>query len=211
MFALHPRGGIGGGLMTVILHAIFPTAGPFGGIVHGASGAVLAIMAGVGFLYPHKTIALLFIGVVRLIHVVFAFIFLDILFLAAGGTSVSAHWGGVLTGFLWAKSAKWGLDLSGWAGIFYPNRMPRESLLERLESIFAAREQKKKKGRTAGSGGMPGVTVTERESRPRHAAPAAAASTQPDVDAILDKISEEGYDALTSEEKRILYEASKRD
>ena len=35
-------------------------------------------------------------------------------------------------------------------------------------------------------------------------------SIEGEVDRILDKISAEGYDSLTSEEKKILYEASKR-
>jgi hypothetical protein len=32
-----------------------------------------------------------------------------------------------------------------------------------------------------------------------------------DIDRILDKINERGYDALTEEEKRALYEASQND
>jgi len=35
-----------------------------------------------------------------------------------------------------------------------------------------------------------------------------SSSKEEEIDRILDKISEQGYDALSDEEKRILYEAS---
>jgi len=210
MFALYIMGAIGGGLMTVFLHALFPGAAPFGGIVHGASGAVMCILMGIAIEYPQKTIALLFVGVVRLIHVVFGLLFLDILFLAAGGTSVSAHWGGALTGFLWGRAARAGIDLSGWAGIFYPSRRGPAGggLLHRLETIFEQRSDRKSGKKNVGSksgdivargGGLDTI-----EAAPK-------TKDEADVDAILDKISERGYDSLTPAEKKKLYEASKEE
>jgi membrane associated rhomboid family serine protease len=213
MFALYILGGIGGGLMTVLLHNLFPTAAPFGGVVHGASGAVLAIMMGIAIQYPQRTIALLFIGVVRLIHVALFLLFLDILFLAAGGTSVSAHWGGALTGFLWGRAALAGIDLSGWASVFYPSRyQQREGILQRLEAIFEERSARKgrKKGDRSSSGERP---LNKPPMKPTAfsdpSAPPPKTRDETDVDAILDKISEKGYDSLTAAEKRRLYEASK--
>lgn len=210
MLALYVLGGVGGGIVTVILHAIFPSFGPFGGIVHGASGSVLGIMTGIALEYPQKTIALLFIGVVRLIHVVIGFVFLDMLFLSAGGTSVSAHLGGVLAGFIWAKSAIAGIDLSGWAAIFYPSGHSSrgDGFLRRLESFFEG-----KKGDTKRGNNKPSVdeSSSRQTSHVSSYDPPKKSTGERDVDAILDKISEVGYDSLTSEEKKILYEASKDD
>ncbi|GMQ81138.1 MAG: rhomboid family intramembrane serine protease [Rhodothermia bacterium] len=202
MLALYVLGGFGGGLVTVILHSIFPGFGPFGGIVHGASGAVLGIMTAVGVQYPQKSMALMFIGTVRIIHIVFGFVFLDILFLSTGGTSVSAHAGGILAGFIWAKSARAGVDLSGWAKIFFPTGSSRDrrGILHSLEDWFESRNRRGSKSRpdqerdTRVPGGNVSPSRTDSES---------------DIDAILDKISEKGYDALTTEEKTTLYDASK--
>lgn len=204
MLALYVTGGVGGALLTVVLHAIFPGVTPFGGIVHGASGSVLGIMTGIAIQYPQKSIALMFIGVVRLIHVVFGFLFLDILFLAGGGTSVSAHLGGVLAGFIWAKAALAGIDLSGWARIFYPARgaSSRDGILHRLENMFEHRKQKNQ-----GSTSTPHLRKVNVDDHSRETF--TRTFVEKDVDEILDKISETGYDSLTTKEKKILFEASK--
>jgi membrane associated rhomboid family serine protease len=214
LLAMYVITGIGGGVLTVLLHAAFPGVAVFGGPVHGASASVLGIMTAVAIMYPDKSIGLLFIGTVRLLYIVIAFLVLDILF--AGGTSVSAHLGGALTGLLFARAMHRGIDLSSWARIFFrPRRRRRtsrgrtaeeESFLSRMERWLASRgtqkEQKdKKKSRPA----------TVHALRKYTAAEPAEDSLEGEVDRILDKISEQGYDALTDEEKRILYEASRRE
>jgi membrane associated rhomboid family serine protease len=196
---IYVLGAVGGALLTVFLHALFPGVGVFGGIVNGASAAVLAIMMTVAIEFPNKAIALMFIGVVRLLYVVWGFIALDILFLAGGGTSVSAHLGGILTGYILARL---GPGATAWAGVFFAGsgsrsgsaRRPRSSdgVLAALEARLAARK--------GGSGSGPSGSGSS-DSSPK-------AARAKDVDAILDKISESGYDSLTAEEKRILYEAS---
>jgi len=201
MIGLYVLGAAGGALLTVALHAAFPLAPLFAGTVHGASGAVLAIIAAIGLLYPQKRITLLLLGSVRIIHLVAGFLALDILFLAQGGTSVSAHLGGVLTGFAFARLQQRGIDLTGWAGIFLW-RSPdpkRPSVMERLEARLAARA-----GVPQDSGAEPGRKPEHGEHRGGRPVPPAQ-----DVDRILDKISESGYDSLTPEEKKALYEASR--
>jgi len=203
ILALYLIGSIGGALLTVLLHWLLPGIDAFGGIVHGASASVLCIMTAIGIQYPQKSIALLFIGVVRLIHVVIGFLVLDFLFLAAGGTSVSAHLGGAFMGLLWAKAYMAGIDLSAWARIFFPSRVGghREGALRRMESWF---EKKSTKPRDS-------ATIYKMKAEQGEASDDRARNAHPDVDEILDKISEKGYDALTAREKSILYEASKDD
>ena len=75
----------------------------------------MALMTMVAIHQPDKRIGLMFIGVVRLIHVVIGFMALDILFLSAGGTSVSAHLGGIATGFLFGRILQAGGDPFGWS------------------------------------------------------------------------------------------------
>ena len=203
ILALYVFGSVGGALLTVLLHWLLPGVGIFGGIVHGASAAVLGIMTAIGIQYPQKSISLLFIGVVRLIHVVIGFLLLDILFLAGSGTSVSAHLGGAIAGFIWAKAYIAGIDLSDWARVFFPSRVggQRMSVLSKMESWFERR--KKDSGKSAK---IYSITAEKRDGSGD-----GGRGSQPNVDEILDKISEKGYDALTAREKRILFEASTED
>ena len=205
LLAIYIYGAVGGALLTVILHAAFPGVGVFGGTVHGASAAVLAIMTTVAIEHPQKSIALLFIGVVRLIHVVIGFLVLDLLFLAAGGTSVSAHLGGVATGFLFAKASERGFVATGWASIFFGGsggrgRKDDRSVLEKLEAWLGGGDSsgRSESRRTARVHKMPGRSDGDERDE---------IGAESDVDRILDKISESGYESLTDEEKRILYEA----
>ncbi len=215
-------GGLGGALLTVLLAGLFPASGLFSGIVHGASAAVLAIMTLVAVEYPQKAIALMFIGVVRLKYVVIGFLALDILFLAGSNTSVSAHAGGVLAG--WAV-ARLGPVATDWAAPFFgrSRAKSRRSRASTKTGILDALERRLS-GRNESSGGqarvfhMPSARDADRRAtgegqeagsgldalRPTDG----GTSLERQVDAILDKISESGYDSLTTEEKRILLKAS---
>jgi membrane associated rhomboid family serine protease len=230
VFAIYMYGAIGGALLTVILHGAFPGVRVFGGPVQGASAAVLAIMMTVAVEFPEKAINLLFIGVVRLIHVVIAFIALDILFLASGNTSVSAHLGGVAAGFLFARGARAGLNLTGWAEWVFPpsgrsmygggaiararertHRARSEgggpSMLERLEGWLGSRGSAGEDQAEDSSGRRGAVVHDIRTGEPSGKK---ADEHGAEVDRILDKISESGYDSLTEKEKRTLFEAGQK-
>ncbi|MEX0821200.1 MAG: rhomboid family intramembrane serine protease [Rhodothermales bacterium] len=210
LFAAYVLGGLGGGLLTVLLHALLPGVGAFGGVVHGASASVLGVITTVALLYPYKSVALIFIGTVRLIYLVIGYLVLNVLFISGSNMSVSAHLGGALFGYLLARGEQQGMDLSSWARIFFPGgrgygyggRSSGRSastggVMARLKQWFSAG----KKPRTG-----PAKIHTLHRSRPEEEEDVDA---EAEVDRILDKISERGYDALTDEEKRILYEASR--
>ena len=205
LLAVYLWGGIGGGLLSLLVYAFFPGSV----IVHGASASVLGVITAVAVFYPQKKIGLLFIGVVRLIHLVIAYLAINLLFMAGGGTAVAAHFGGALFGFLFAKGEQRGTDLSSWAGIFLGGRARGKrrssrrdqgtSWLDRVEAWLSSSSTKKQQS-----------AAPQKETH-RPATPSSVSNVSSnEVDRILDKISEQGYDALTEEEKRILYEASKR-
>lgn len=210
LMALYLIGGVGGGVLSVLLAGLAP--GLFGGIIHGASASVLGVLTAVAILYPYKSIALLFIGTVRLIYVVIGFLVLDLLFLRGSSTAVAAHLGGALFGFLFARAEGKGIDLSSWARVFFRERRRRaparreadEGWLSRLEGWLASRGEP--------SDRAPSSPRRSPLTPLRSLGGSVETETAPEseVDRILDKISEQGYDALTDEEKRILYEASKR-
>ena len=207
LLAVYIIGGIGGGVLTIVLHGLFPGFEGFGGPVHGASASVLAIMMTMAIIYPYKSIGLLFLGTIRLLYVVLGFLVIDALFLR--GSSVSAHWGGALFGFLFAKAESSGVDLSSWARYFFQSGQrgrkssgEKESVLKRMESWLASRQDSKETRE------RPARERTWRQ--PETDIEVAEPSIEVEVDRILDKISEHGYEALTPEEKKILYEASRR-
>jgi hypothetical protein len=201
--------GIGGGIMCLLLQPLFPTITGTGVVpVVGASASVLGVLMTVAILYPYKQIGLLFFGVVRLLYVVIGFLIIDaLLMLSTSGTAVAAHWGGALTGFLYAKVVRGEIGVPSWLAPLFggkrSNRRSRRSsarvptLLDRIKNFFTG-----------------GATNASPDSRPRPAsssdgAPAPHSNNRSkEVDRILDKISEQGYDALSDDEKRILYEAS---
>jgi len=200
-------GAMGGALLTVMLFALFPESSLFAGTVHGASGAVLALMTMVAIHQPEKRIGLMFIGVVKLIHIVMAFIALDILFLSAGGTSVSAHLGGIATGYLLGRIARSGNHPTPWADMFFSRgggSGPKEGMLARLERRLA-----EKKGGDSESQSDRGAKIYQMKRSSDAASDAGASSdSSAEIDRILDKISATGYDSLTEAEKRKLVESS---
>ena len=206
ILGIYVYGAMGGALLTVLLHALFPSVGPFGGTVHGASGAVLALMTMVAVHQPDKRVALMFIGVVRLIHVVIGFIALDILFLSAGGTSVSAHLGGVLTGFVFGRLSHSGRHPAPWASLAFGSRGGRRSgsrgsVLQEMEDWLANRKS------SGGGGGSARVYRMDSASSGASSSASAPEDVRAEIDRILDKISATGYDSLTEKEKRTLVES----
>jgi membrane associated rhomboid family serine protease len=198
--------GVGGGLMCLLLQPLFPNITGTGVVpVVGASASVLGVLMTVAILYPYKQIGLLFFGVVRLLYVVVGFLIIDaLLMLSTSGTAVAAHWGGALTGFLFAKVVRDEIGVPAWlAPLFGGSRSRRRSstgpgLLDRLKGLF---------------GGQ--ADPDPSRSRPRPASSSDGAPAQrsnntrsTEVDRILDKISEHGYESLSDEEKKTLYEAS---
>lgn len=204
LLAAYLIGGIGGGILTLAAYAILPGSV----IVYGASASVLGVMTAVAVTYPYRSISLLFIGTVRLIYVVIGFLVIDMLFIAGSRTAVTAHLGGALFGFLFARAERSGIDLSSWTLFMFGERRtkshlrkvkPRKSdgFFERVGSWLGGQEPEET--REATTRPRP-VTREAREEEP----------VTTDIDRILDKISERGYDSLSDEEKRILYEASKK-
>lgn len=193
LLAVYVLGGIGGGVLSVVVYS-FGAAPAF---IHGASASVIGVITAVATHYPNRGIGLLFIGVIPLKYLVIGFLALDLLFGIGSNVAVSAHFGGALSGFLFARAERRGINVAGWARLFFPKRRAQgRSVLGRLGGIFSS----------SGSG-SPSGRQKARSSREQKKS---SRIDESEVDRILDKISEKGYDALTEEERRILYEASKR-
>ena len=217
LMAVYILAGLAGGIVTVLLFNLIPI-GLFQGIVHGASASVLGVLMTVAILYPYKKIALLLLGTIRLLYIVIGFLVLDLLLaLGGGGRSVTAHWGGALGGFLLARAEHSTIDLTSWARVFFGGDGGRSASASRHAPRRPSTPQKKGwidrlddwlTGATSSSSPS-GASSGSASSSSSSSSSGTSSAQEEEVDRILDKISEQGYDALTEKEKRILYEASK--
>lgn len=175
--------GLFGALVDVIVSfASDPT------LVIGASGAVFGVMVAFAMLFPRTPIMLVFLPPIEARFVVSGLIVLDVLFLnSGGGVARIVHLGGALGGFLLMKAYQNGFDLS---------LIPRYIEYQFRKLKFSS--PTKSKPRNKNMSIVSDADVIEEVE-------------QSELDEILEKISKKGYDALTSAEKRKLFELSKKE
>lgn len=174
---------LGAGLLGALLDAAI--AAVFGSaLVIGASGAVTGILVAFAMLFPTAPIMLFLFPPIQARYFVAGWIAIDILFLgSADGVARLVHLGGALGGYLFIKAYQNGTDLS--------------LIIRYFEYLFG---KVKPKGKTRKSN-MSIVTDAEIVEE----------VDQTELDGILEKISRKGYDSLSKEEKRKLFELSKKD
>ena len=185
---------IGGGLAGAVFYLLILNLMPWlSDYLHtsmlGASAAIMAIVIAISFYVPEYTIYLLFLGPVKLKYIAIFSIALDILMIAsynAGGHI--AHLGGVLYGYVFIRQYRKGKDIGKWLNNFIDDLVTFLRLRRCLNISF------KKKTRI----------ITDGEYNQRKA------SDQSEIDRILDKIAQSGYDNLTRKEKETLFRMSKR-
>jgi membrane associated rhomboid family serine protease len=193
LVAVYLLGGIAGGVAYLLAYNTIPffveqsQAYRIGMV--GASASVNAIVVATATLVPNYTFFLLFIGPVRIKYIAAIIVFLS--FLGTVGDNAGgniAHLGGALMGFIYMKQLQAGANWGGWITV----------TLEWFKDLFKEK---------------PKVKVSYRKERSGSAkAPASekASYTQEEIDRILDKISEGGYESLTKDEKEKLFNASKK-
>lgn len=189
--SLYVLGGLAGAMLYVIAFNTIPYyTGMERGWMIGASAAVMAIVMGAAFYRPDVQLNLLFLGPIKIVYIaIFAFV-LDFLSLGnpmnPGGHV--AHIGGALLGYFFAIQYKKGKDITRWMG----------QAIDWFVGLFKPRTHRPKmKVKHARH-----ETDWEYNER-KH-------TEQEEIDAILDKLKQSGYSSLSSEEKRKLFDASKK-
>ncbi len=187
---LYILGGVAGALFFMLAYNIFPyfRTVAAGSMLMGASASVMAIVFAVSFYRKDMEIGILFLGNVKLIYLaIFSFI-IDLLAVTssnAGGHI--AHIGGALLGIWFANRISRGKDLTA----------PINRLIDFFVNLF------KRKPRMTVTVN-PGMRETDDQYHERKQ------QENQNLDAILDKIKESGYESLTSDEKRQLFDASRK-
>jgi len=157
----------------------------------GASAAIMAILVATTTYHPLLDLRLLIIGNVKLWHVTAVIIFIDLMQLRSEnmGGHIS-HLSGALFGFIFIKLLKNGTDLS--------------TVVSRILGFFANLFQKNKT--------TPFKKVHKNYTKPVEKSISKIITkdkSQQQIDEILDKISQSGYDSLTKEEKEFLFKVGK--
>lgn len=197
LIAVYVLGALAGSIVFLLMFNTLPffieRAG--GGLV-GASAAIMAIMMAIVTLLPDYTFHLMLLGPVKIKYI--ALFYIVISFIGSVGENDGgniAHLGGILMGFVYTKQLQAGVNWGGWV----------TATLDWFGRLFKP---------------SPKVKVTYRKAEPvrKEAAtssgkaqkPPFTKATQEEIDAILDKISDKGYESLTKEEKEKLFNASKK-
>lgn len=193
---LYLLGGFAGAFFYFLFAQLLPSGALGGQFALGASAAVMAIVVAAGAIAPDYSIRLLFIGEVRLKYVVLAIVFIDLIAIPNGSNTGGhfAHLGGAFLGWFFVSQLKSGTDITA----------PLGELLKRITDYF--KESPKPKSRVKVAYKNP----NKRKQKTKNTDQDTAKSHQEELDTILDKIKQTGYESLTSAEKEFLFKASKK-
>ena len=185
---LYLLGGIAGAVLFMLAYNIFPYFQTVASSCYlmGASASVMAIVFAVSFYRKDLEINLFLIGRVKLIYLALFTFVIDLLAITsdnAGGHI--AHIGGALFGIWFAMRIKKGKDLTA----------PMNRLLDWVVNLGKRK---------------PKMKVTYKRAETDYEYNARKNRESADLDAILDKLKRSGYESLSADEKRQLFDASKK-
>ena len=189
--------GVVAGLFQLFLT---PLLGSSSAVTIGASGAVYGVLIAFGLMFPDRYIFLYFLVPVKAKYLIGFLIVLEFMLVDSAQSNVAhlAHLGGALAGFLFILIDK---------SIDVPlKRMLNISSGYRSGSNFQnpfSGLSDKFKRRTQNIEDAKYYDINQRKDEETDI-------TQEEIDKILDKISESGYQNLTEREKKILFDASKK-
>lgn len=191
---LYVLGALSGALVFVLAYNLIPPLAErqTNGMV-GASAAVFAVAAAAATLLPDYRFHLMFIGPVKIKYIVAVYILLS--FLGTTGANAGgniAHLGGAAIGYLYIKGIQAGTDFGLWI----------QNFLGFFKNLFTSKPKIKVTYKNTGSKKSSGSTSSSSSY--------SSDVEQDEIDRILDKISEKGYESLSKEEKQKLFNASKR-
>jgi membrane associated rhomboid family serine protease len=184
LLGLYLIGGLAGGITYIVAYNIFPVfeRARAGSLMLGASASIIAILIAAAIRDPNREILLFLIGRIPLKYLALFMIGSYIIGIStsnAGGNL--AHLGGAASGWLFIAQYKRGRDLTAFVGKSF----------RWLSGIFKPRKKVH--------------LVHKQPPRDDYEYNRQKVAQQEELNRILDKIGEEGYDSLTREEKETLF------
>ena len=192
LLSLYFVGSLFAGFIFLLSYMFFPALANVNTALVGASASVMAILFATVTYSPLMNIRLLLFGNVKLWHIALILIVIDLFQLPRENTGGHlAHMGGAFFGYIYIRLLKNGTDICNWFTL----------IIDAFSSIFGSRKSKpfKKVHRTYKAPAEKRVSKIVTKDK-----------VQQQIDEILDKISQSGYDSLSSEEKEFLFKAGKQ-
>jgi membrane associated rhomboid family serine protease len=185
--------GVVGGLFQILLSPVL--IGGLSGPTIGASGAIMGVMVVFGILFPNRLIFLYFLIPVKVKYFIIVLVLIEIFAVNSGGNVAHlAHVGGALTGLiymLWDRSASFKNIFRSTSS--YSGGGNISNTFKNISNPFKRKEKNVEDAQY--------YEVKDKDEEN---------ISQEEIDKILDKISQSGYQNLTEKEKKILFEASKK-
>ncbi len=194
--------GVGAGLSNLFLSPVFtsveaPTI--------GASGAIYGVLVAFGMMFPNRPIYIYFLFPIKAKYFVTIYMLIEILSVGSNsGIAHLAHLGGGLVGFLYILLT----DKTNMSSIF---RFPANPGIPKQRkspssppNVYRSKYYEKYNTGSETDDVSDADYYVDKEHKTENKA------LQEKIDEILDKISKDGYKSLSDEEKRILFEASKK-
>lgn len=151
----------------------------------GASGSIMAIIVASAMLMPYMRVSVLLIGAVQLKWIALATVGISVLGITGSNSGGElAHLGGALAGYLFVVLLRKNRDVS----------QPFTKVIDLVAGLLKPRKKPKKPHFHYAKPKSDGEYNQQKAHRTE------------EVDAILDKIKRSGYESLTAEEKRRLFE-----
>jgi len=179
------------GLIYMIGYSFLPALTGVHASMIGASGAIMSVLLATVTYQPYMEVRLILFGNVKLWQIALVLVVLDLIQLPMDNTGGHiAHLAGALFGFLFIRLLQNGVDLSKivskvidfFVNLFQPKKAtPFKKVHVNIKKPVSKVQSK--------------IVVKDK--------------AQQQIDEILDKISQSGYDSLTAEEKEFLFKAGK--
>ncbi len=187
LLGIYLLGGFAGALFYVGAYNLFPyfSVAKENSFLLGASASIMAVIVAVATHVPNFEVSLWFFGKIKLKYIAIFTLTVSILGVSssnAGGEF--SHLGGALAGFFFAKRFHAGKDLT--KGI--------NKLIDAITTLFKPRPKKFK--------------VTYNRAKPDTFYNKQQHDNEKEIDQILEKIKRSGYESLSSDEKKKLFDRS---
>ncbi|MGC9151010.1 MAG: rhomboid family intramembrane serine protease [Microbacter sp.] len=187
LFSLYLIGGWVGALFYIGAYNLFPyfELVKYNSFLLGASASIMAIIVALATHVPNFEVPLWLIGRIKLKYIALFAVTLSVLGVSsnnAGGEF--SHLGGALAGFLFALRFHAGKDITKWLNRF----------IDWLITLFKPKPKKFK--------------VSYGKPKPDAYYNKKSFDQEKEIDRILEKIKRSGYDSLSSDEKKTLFDRS---
>jgi membrane associated rhomboid family serine protease len=190
LLSLYFVGAIFAGFVYLVGYQFLPSLTNANTALIGASASVMAILFATVAYAPFMEIRLLIFGQLKLWHIALVLVVIDLIQLPMSNTGGHlSHLGGAVFGYFYIQQLKKGRDICAWF----------TSIVDALFNLGRKKTTPFKKVHKNYNGPIekPTSRIITKDK------------TQQQIDEILDKISQSGYDTLTKEEKEFLFKVGK--